>query len=167
MASTQRMFSVSFTGQEKLAKNCRMLREKFPEWLGEANQQTADEIFDEARRNIKQADSYATGELYDSVIVEVSARGLAIWVGSTSHYAPYVEFGTRPHFPPVDAIREWCRVRGIPESAAFPIARQISERGTPAVPFLYPALLKGKRDHLARIRKLISMAIKGVLPKAA
>src|SRR5262245_41824789 len=126
MASTQRMFTASFTGQEKLVRNCRMLREKFPEWLYEANQAKADEIFNEARRNLKQSDTYATGELYDSIITEVTARGLAIYVGSTSHYAPYVEFGTRPHFPPLDAIRRWCNLRGIPESAAFPIAKKIA-----------------------------------------
>src|SRR5262245_26629542 len=104
----KRLFQVSFTGQEKLAANCAMLRRRFPEYLAEANQETADEIFALARRNIKSNDSYASGELYDSVVTEVTARGLAIYVGSTSKYAPYVEFGTRPHFPPLDAIRRWC-----------------------------------------------------------
>jgi len=167
MASTKRMFTASFTGKDKLVKNCQMLRTKFPDWLYEANQATANEIFDEARRNIKSNDSYASGELYDSVITEVSARGLAIYVGSTSHYAPYVEFGTRPHFPPLDAIREWCRVKGIPEEAVFPIAKKIAERGTQAQPFLRPAFLVGKRNHLARLRSLITQGIKGALGRAA
>jgi HK97 gp10 family phage protein len=167
MASTKRMFTASFTGKEKLVRNCQMLRVKFPEALYEANMETATEIFDEARRNIKTNDSYASGELYDSIVTEVSARGLAIWVGSTSHYAPYVEFGTRPHFPPLDAIRQWCQLKGIPESAAFPIARKISEVGTSEAPFLAPALKVGQRNHLSRIRKIISLMVKGVLGRAA
>lgn len=163
----QRMFTASFTGQETLVRNCRMLREKVPEWLAEANQETANEMFDEARRFLKQSDTYATGDLYDSVVTEVSARGLAIWVGSQSPYAAYVEFGTRPHFPPLDAIRAWCRVKGIPESAAFPIARQISVRGTPAIPFMRTALAVGRRHHLERIRRLITLGIRGALGRAA
>lgn len=166
MAGT-RMFTASFTGRENLVRNCRMLRDKFPEWLYEANQETANEIFDEARRNIKTNDSYASGELYDSIVAEVSARGLAIWVGSVSPYAPFVEFGTRPHFPPLDAIRRWCSLKGIPESAAFPIAKKISEAGTPEQPFMAPALKVGQRNHLARIRKVISLAIKSALGRAA
>jgi HK97 gp10 family phage protein len=166
MAST-RMFTASFTGREKLVKNCQMLRTKFPEALYEANQATANEIFDQARYYIKQSDAYASGELYDSIVIEVSARGLAIWVGSTSHYAPFVEFGTRPHFPPLDAIRNWCRVKGIPESAAFPIAKKIAEHGTAAQPFMRPALAVGKRNHLTRLRAIISQAVKGSLGRAA
>jgi HK97 gp10 family phage protein len=166
MASTKRMFTASFTGQQKLVANCRILRDKFPEWLYEANQATADEIFDLARRNIRSNDSYTSGELYDSIVTEVSARGLAIYVGSTSKYAPFVEFGTRPHFPPLDAIREWCRLKGIPESAAFPIAKKIAERGTEAQPFMYPALQAGKRNHLSRLRALIKSGLKGLLKAA-
>lgn len=165
--SGKRMFSASFTGQQKLVANCRMLRAKFPEWLGEANQATANEIFDLARRNIQENDSIAWGNLYDSVVTEVSARGLAVWVGSTSQYAPYVEFGTRPHWPPIEAIEEWCEVKGIPVEAAFPIARKIAERGTEPAPFMRPALKAGQRNHLARIRAFVSTGIKSALGRAA
>ena len=161
------MFGVSFTGNEKLSANCKMLRAKFPEWLGEANQATANEIFDLARRNLQENDSIAWGNLYDSVVTEVSARGLAIWVGSTSPYAAYVEFGTRPHWPPVDAIEDWCEVKGIPVEAAFLIARKIAERGTPARPFMRPALKEGQRNHLARIRAFFSTGVKSALGRAA
>lgn len=163
MASGKRMFSVSFTGNDKIVRNARMLREKFPEWLSAANQETANEIFDLARKNIKAHDAYTSGELYDSIVVEVTARGLAIYVGSTSKHAPFVEFGTRPHFPPLAPIRQWCLARGLPESAAFPIARAISERGTPERPFLWPAAQQGKRNHLARMRDLVRAGMRGLL----
>ena len=164
--AAKRFLSASFTGREQLAKNCAMMRRKFPEWLEEANQETANEIFAEARRLIKVNDSYASGELYESMEITVTARGLAIYVASTSHYAPYVEYGTRPHFPPLDAIRRWCALKGIPIAAAFPIAKKISERGTPAQPFMRPALKAGQRNHLARLRALISRGVKGELKAA-
>jgi len=33
--------------------------------------------------------------------------------------------------PPVDPIRKWCREKGIPEGAAFAIAKSIAENGIP------------------------------------
>jgi hypothetical protein len=56
-------------------------------------------------------------------------------VGSPLAYAIPVELGTRPHFPPVDAIEDWVNVKlGItgPEGkrVAYAIARKIAARGT-------------------------------------
>lgn len=34
-------------------------------------------------------------------------NGLTAEVGATAAHAPYVEFGTEPHFPPFDPIYEW------------------------------------------------------------
>jgi hypothetical protein len=56
-------------------------------------------------------------------------------VGTALNYATPVELGTRPHFPPVDALIDWVMVklqvteqeaRGV----AFMIARKIAARGT-------------------------------------
>jgi hypothetical protein len=166
MASTRRMFTVDLTGLEGLRKNVAMLRREFPVWVYRANEETAVEIFGAARANIVANDSYASGELYESMIIEVKDQGLRIFVGSTSHYAPYVEYGTRPHFPPVSAIREWCRLKGIPESAAYPIARKIAERGTPEQPFFAPAVQIARGRHLKRLRDLVTAAINGRLKTA-
>jgi hypothetical protein len=79
-------------------------------------------------------------------------------------YAPAVEFGTKPHFPPPKALEGWVRRKGISARiarhthggqtgkkkkvgttssedtrAAFIIARAISKKGTQAHPFLQPA----------------------------
>lgn len=51
-------------------------------------------------------------------------------------YAADVEFGTRPHWPPISALQGWAQRHGIP---AFLVARAISRRGTKARPFLMPA----------------------------
>ena len=156
-------FSVKVTGADKIKKNVQYLRANFPEWLSAANLETAYEIRDEAQRNVKRLDAFDTGDLYDSIEVQISPQGLSIGVGSKLKYAPFVEFGTSPHFPPLEPIREWCRSRGIDESAAFPIARQISERGSPERPFLYPAYKVGQRNHVKRIRQYVKDGLRGLL----
>jgi HK97 gp10 family phage protein len=156
-------FSVKIVGQEKIKKNIDYLRRNFPEWLSAANLETAYEIRDEAQRNLKQLDAFDTGDLYGSIEVSISKQGLVIAVGSKEKYAPFVEFGTSPHFPPLEPIRAWCRSRGIDEKAAFPIARAISERGTPERPFLYPAFKVGMRNHVNRIREYVGLGLKNLL----
>lgn len=59
--------------------------------------------------------------------------------GAFVKYALWVEVGTGPHMPPVDAIRDWAAQKlGAPE-LAWPIAIAISKRGTREQPFLRPA----------------------------
>jgi HK97 gp10 family phage protein len=156
-------FSVKVTGADKIKKNVQYLRRNFPEWLSVANLETAYEVRDEAQKNVKRLDAFDTGDLHNSIQVQVSPQGLSVGVGSTAKYAPFVEFGTRPHFPPLEPIREWCRSRGIDVSAAFPIARAISERGTPERPFLYPAYKVGMRNHVTRIKKYVAQGMRGLL----
>lgn len=46
-------------------------------------------------------------------------------------YGKYLDKGRGPgRQPPLERIREWCRIRGIPERAAWPIARRIGQLGT-------------------------------------
>jgi hypothetical protein len=58
------------------------------------------------------------------------------WGSFDIKYAPFVEFGTRPHWPPVDAIAKSMKVD---RSTAFLIARAISRYGTRPHPYLIPA----------------------------
>ena len=67
-------------------------------------------------------------------------------IGSPVQYAPWVEFGSRPHFPPVSALETWARRHGFGKGGAFLIARAISRRGGKAQPYLVPALLESKGD---------------------
>jgi hypothetical protein len=63
------------------------------------------------------------------------------FVEANADYASFIEFGTRPHFPPVDALRDWAAKFLGDERLAFLVARAISRRGTLAHPFLGPALI--------------------------
>jgi len=79
----------------------------------------------------------ATGLLRGSIASEVRGRGASITgiVGTPFIYGLPVETGTRPHFPPPDALVPWVRRKlGLAGeealSVAFLIARVISRRGT-------------------------------------
>ena len=53
-------------------------------------------------------------------------------------YSMFVEFGRKPgKQPPLNVIYAWCKSKGIPLTAAFPIARKIGRTGIKAKPFMY------------------------------
>jgi len=81
-----------------------------------------------------------TGRLRSSITSRVAEH--QVFIGSNVEYAPYVEFGTDPHFPPLDAMQPWARRHGFPagRSGAFLVAQAIARRGTRARAFLKPAL---------------------------
>lgn len=72
---------------------------------------------------------------------------------SMAQYAAAVEFGSKPHTPPFEPIREWARRHGI-EEAAYPILLKIQREGTPAQPYMRPALLESQE----RITKMLITA---------
>lgn len=62
-------------------------------------------------------------------------------------YWKYLEYGTKPHFPPISAIREWIRIKPVlprpyngklptENQLAYMIANKISKVGTPATHLL-------------------------------
>src|SRR5262245_29707145 len=105
--------SVKVKGDDEIKRNVTYLRRNFPQWLAAANEATAQDIADNAERNIRAIDAYDTGELYGSIDYRAARNGLDYVVGSSAEHAPYVEFGTAPHFPPVDAIKAWCVRKGL------------------------------------------------------
>jgi phage gpG-like protein len=106
-----------------------------------------------AKQNISDWPAVDTGRLRASVKIESYADGLARRVGSDVAYAPVVEFGARPHFPPIEPIREWCRRHNIPEEAAYAIALKISRTGNPARPWLFPAFEQHRQEFRNMIRE--------------
>jgi len=97
-------------------------------------------------------------------------NGFRFRIGTNVHYAPPVEYGTRPHFPPLGdetkGLVFWAlrHMRSRPgarpvferpkgkdaelkraRSIAFLVARKISKVGTHPRPHLRPAFIEGKR----------------------
>ena len=55
----------------------------------------------------------------------------------------------------LEAIKIWCRAKGIDEKAAYPIFAKILGAGINPQPFLYPAYIKGKKDYLKNLTALV------------
>src|SRR5512135_1298247 len=83
-------------------------------------------------RSARQNAPVDIGRLRASIVPEVRQRDRIVVgiVGSNVVYAPYQEFGTRPHWPPLAALEVWARRHGL---TAFLVARAISRRGTKAI----------------------------------
>lgn len=94
-------------------------------------------------KKLRATDHIASGHLMNDMDwkVEMDTRGWHITI-TLPEYAMYVDKGTKPHFPPVDKIKEWIEVKPViprpmsngrlpsTEQLAFLIARKISKVGT-------------------------------------
>ena len=80
-----------------------------------------------------------TGRLRSSITTVL--QPFKAMVGPTVFYAPYVEYGTRPHWPPKGALQPWAARHGFPAGSLgdFLVRRAIARRGTRAHPFMRPA----------------------------
>lgn len=82
--------------------------------------------------NTEAAGAIDLGELHGGIhhVTKKTARGFETTVrpsDKADKYAIYVEEGTEPHWPPIDAITPWAERHGIP---AFLVARKIAQEGT-------------------------------------
>lgn len=104
----------------------------------------ARDVEERYRQNLASSKRYTTEyTLLDSVRTEVKVadRGYEVTM-SLKDYWKYVEYDTKPHFPPVDKILSWIQIKPIfpkPDSLgrkptenqlAYLIGRKISVKGT-------------------------------------
>lgn len=81
----------------------------------------------------KEAPRGATGKLARSIREIVTELAAIIGPDPSVKYAIYVEKGTKPHMPPVDAISAWAEKKGINPWA---LAISIKNKGTSSNPFV-------------------------------
>lgn len=131
----------------------------------------------EGNKIAKQKAPKAFGKLAQSIGIE--KKKLNAKVVANADYAPYVEFGTggKVDVPAewkqmaselrrtargggfakaLDSIKAWCRLKGIDESAAYPILISILEHGVRPQPFMYPAWKKTKLQFELDLRQYVS-----------
>jgi len=77
-------------------------------------------------------------------------------VGSNKSYAPHVEFGTRPHWPPPGALALWAKRHNVDE---FAMMRGIARHGTRPRHYLRNAFESEKNNVIADVRNAIRSAI--------
>jgi HK97 gp10 family phage protein len=111
-------------------------------------------------RSARQNAPVDTGRLRASIMPEVVQRDKVITgiVGSNVTYAPYMELGTRPHWPPLKALEVWARRHN---TVAFVVARAIAKKGTKARKFLWDAVQSNRN----KIAEILSSTIGKIIKK--
>ena len=118
---------------------------EFPK-VYEVLERYAKEFIEQYRLNLVESGRPASGRLADSLTykVDMGANVYAVDI-SLLDYWKYIESGTRPHWPPVSAIREWIKVKPViprpmangklptESQLAFLIGRKISRVGTEGI----------------------------------
>ena len=107
----------------------------------------------EAQARLKERKSWDLGNLANSILVDRSSDGSIVEIGPTAPYGPYVELGTKPHFPPPDALEGWAKRHGF--DSAWPICKAIAERGLPENPYLWPAFLAVEGKYFKRLKGIL------------
>ena len=118
---------------------------EFPK-VAEVLERYGKEFIELYKLNLVQSGRPASGKLAESLSYHVNL-GTNVYAVDISllEYWKYIESGTRPHFPPVSAIRDWIRVKPViprpfengklptESQLAFLIARKISRVGTEGI----------------------------------
>lgn len=107
----------------------------------------------ELRNTLSNNGTDASGELSKSIkgIVKKDGKWVIISI-RLNEYWKYVENGTKPHFPPIDAIKKWITIKPVlprplkngklptTNQLAYLIGRKIAQKGTLPKPFFNPTL---------------------------
>ena len=121
-----------------------------------------------------------TGQLRDSITYEeiIESESITCRVGTNVLHAPFIELGTKPHFPPLGdentglirwVIRHMGAAKGKTpvfgkvkkaeradkaRSIAFAIAKKIAKYGIPQKPFLRPAFTEAKQKLIQDLERM-------------
>ena len=95
----------------------------------------ADYFIQNARNKIGANNSYATGKLGDTLdkVIEITDDRMSVKI-KLQDYWEYLDKGTKPHYPPIQAIKEWVEVKNI-DISPYAIQKSIGEKGTQPHPF--------------------------------
>lgn len=166
------MIAFDLSGVDKIKKAIEKVEDNLVEGVADELKASSLKIASDAKRKAP----VNLGTLRQSITTQAS--GLTAETFSTSSYAPYVEFGTggKVNIPAgyeneaalyknkkggkfvdfLKAIKLWVKRKGIPEKAAYPIAKSILEKGISPQPFMIPSYEEEKPKLLKRLKKLFS-----------
>lgn len=146
-------FRVEIKGDKEIARLlARVPKEKEAEVKAEVGDM-ALKIQARAKAYLRTQAAMDTGNLSTTILAEFSPTKIEAEIGPTANYGPYVEFGTKPHFPPMEALEAWARHHGF--ESAWPICKAIAERGLRARPYLTPAYGDFEGELLIRLEKVM------------
>jgi len=117
------------------------------------------ELAREARREAPKASSLLANSIYPDKLGDMDYL-----IGPHVAHGVYMELGRRPGgaMPPFQPILDWLKNKGVaslsgeePRDVAWAMRRSIQRKGTPAQPFMGPALARMED-------RLIALALQGV-----
>jgi len=146
--------TMDLVGGKELQRDIKKMCKEKIERVKKETYVSGIEVHKKAKDNLKSAKSWDVGNLANSLLVDRSSDGKTVEVGPTAPYGPYVEFGTKPHFPPPDALEDWAKRHGF--ESAWPICIVIAERGIPAKPYLFPAYLAVVDRFFGRLKRIVA-----------
>ena len=172
------MGSVMIKGLSSTVSELRKFGEKAEKLINAETQSTAFNIEEDAKKRApknfgKLAQSISTSQPISDKNKSIISRVITV----NELYGAYMEFGTgsKVNVPAefadmaatfkgkkqgtfkqgLEAIKVWCKAKGIPEEAAYPIFAKILGAGVNPQPFLYPAYIKGKKDYQNNLERLL------------
>jgi len=108
-----------------------------------------------------------TGELSRSVTTTKKKNGAT--VQANAPHAPFMEYGTRPHFPPLQPLAEWAYRKGLADSeeeamgVALAVARKIAKKGIAPRFFMKRAIEELERQHIVEKEIIHELKTSGLL----
>ena len=172
------MGSVTIKGLSSTISELRKFGEKAEKLINAETQSTAFNIEEDAKKRApknfgKLAQSISTSQPISDKNKSIISRVITV----NEIYGAYMEFGTgsKVNVPAefadmaatfkgkkqgtfkqgLEAIKVWCKAKGIPEEAAYPIFAKILGAGINPRPFLYPAYIKGKSEYQNNLERLL------------
>ena len=114
-------------------------------------------------------DRIASGELLNSCEYIIQKDSYSISVSlQLAEYWKYVEWDTKPHWPPVDKILEWVKIKPVlpnsgsdgklptPEQLTFLIGRKIAKEGTKGSNDLHQSIEELNNEYMQLIEEAIT-----------
>lgn len=131
----------------------------------------AEVLFDKAIKNSIlsiQRDAIIKAPVNTGALRSSIQSGFEPLVGVLEVLSPYgavMEYGTQPHFPPLDEIKKWCLLKFGTDAPAFAIAKKIAREGTKARPYLGPAIEKNEQKVQDYFEKALQDALNQITIK--
>ena len=124
-----------------------------------------EQVVNEMKTRLTTLDKIATGKLINSLGYKIKVGTDEIEFDFTAvNYYKYVDKGRRPgKRPPLKKIEAWCRVKGIPKKAAYPIAKKIGERGIKLTNFYTLSTTRRLAQFTKNVQAAYKMDVEGAI----
>ena len=142
--------TITVTGMDELIKKCND-----PAVLNEPMRGFFTNATLEVQRNVQTFAPVDTGQLRASITTLVDTAPMPLFglIGTNlqPHYAPDMEYGTPPHYPPIAALIGWAHRHGM---NPYALQRKIARYGTSPRQFFQ----KGAQASMGKIDSLLQAA---------